>query len=305
MRSVNPPFGFFLTPRLITPWQCSTTVTCASHCLAVTWNGKRFAFSVDSLSKPGNVPLCLTRFVESSAIPLVAVDTNVCPTWIRQRGRCFGWSCSTVRWSKVSSFCALFFLFLSFCRFSLFRATAVISDYPHIVFFRYASIRSSIWATFRHLVQSLVLARPELQKKKIWFSCNSAWVYTVASTNYWYSWNSGDNAEQGGIKQELQEIKCVVFILHWKIDHANQIQAFKQVEARIKPWFRRKSTCFHRNFVIPMISSSLICGHLIWIYARIMIPLWFTWIVNSAVNNRKEVWNHGGSNRELERIQWF
>ena len=167
------------------------------------------------------------------------------------------------------------------------------------------SVEVPRYGNINNWLLALVLARPELQKKKIWFSCNSAWVYTVASTNYWYSWNSGDNAEQGGIKQELQEIKYVVFILHWKIDHANQIQAFKQVEARIKPWFRRKSTCFHRNFVIPMISSSLICGHLIWIYARIMIPLWFTWSVNSAVNNRKEVWNHGGINRELERIQWF
>ena len=80
----------------------------------------------------------------------------------------------------------------------------------------------------------LVLARPELQKKKIWFLCNSAWVYTVASTNYWYSWNSGDTAEQGGIKQELQEIKYVVFILHWKIDHANQIQDFQARRSKNK-----------------------------------------------------------------------
>ena len=36
-----------------------------------------------------------------------------------------------------------------------------------------------------------------------------------------------------------------------------------------------------------------------------MIPLWFTWSFNSAVNNRKELWNHGGINRELERIQCF
>ena len=43
--------------------------------------------------------------------------------------------------------------------------------------------------------------------------------------------------KQGGIKQELQENKnrlCFIFTLE-KIDHANQIQAFKQEEARMKP----------------------------------------------------------------------
>ena len=33
----------------------------------------------------------------------------------------------------------------------------------------------------------------------------------------WHSWNSGDDAEQGAIKQELQEVKSVVWNeMKWK-----------------------------------------------------------------------------------------
>ena len=166
-------------------------------------------------------------------------------------------------------------------------------------FSRSTEVISSVVPTFLFSCDTSV-SKTGIAEEKILTSCNSAWVYTIASMNSWYSLNSGDTAEQGGIKQELQERKYVVFILHWKIHHANQIQAPKQVEARIKSWVRRKSICFHRNFVTPIICSSLICGHLIWIYARIMIPLWFTLSVNSAVNNEKEVWNYGGINRKLK-----